>query len=365
MIKKIINLTKRLIRYQTITGNHKEVKKSFYFIKNYLKNFSINEEEKNNYFSLIITNCSSLKENFDIIYHGHIDVVSPSEKNQFTPKEMNNRIYGRGALDMKGGLAVLLVLLKNLEQEGLKNKRILLLITSDEEIGGTNGTEYLFKKYKFRSKFFITAEGEKDFLLKVKQKGVLMLKISTTTKGGHSAYVWESPNAILELVNIYTQIKSLFPTINTKNHWHSTVNLGEIRGGVAVNSIADFAEMKIDIRFCEPWKSPEEILKKIKKIINKNKAKMSVIYKTNLMDTSLNNKNIQMLNKICKKNLGVAKDLYFNNHCTNDARFANHYKIPAVAFGPIGNNYHARNEYVEIDSLIKCFRILKEFTYSL
>jgi succinyl-diaminopimelate desuccinylase len=54
-------------------------------------------------------------------------------------------------------------------------------------------------------------------------------------------------------------------------------------------------------------------------------------------------------------------DLYFQNHGTNDARFAADADIPAVGFGPVGDNYHAKNEYVSVESLELYSKILDQF----
>lgn len=360
-VKEIINLTKKLIEYKTISNDINENKKALDFIKNYLKNLDSKFYQKNNYYSLLVSNCEIEKniKKFDLILHGHIDVIT-GKNEQFFPYIKENRIYGRGALDMKSGLSVLIFLMKNIN-ETIKNKKILLMITSDEEIGGENGTNFLFKEVGVRGKFFITAEGEKKYFLKIKQKGVLMFKIVARTKGNHSAYTWNSQNAILKIFDFYNQAKKLFPEKRDKNHWYSTINLGTINGGKAINSIPNYCEANFDVRFCEPWKNPEEIFNKLKKIALKLNVEIKIIYKTNLSLNNKNNNYIMLLHKIAKKILYIKKSLFFNNHGTNDARFASSFGIPAIAFGPVGDNYHTNNEWVDIKSLEKYYLILKDF----
>lgn len=364
MQKRLIWLTKKLITFKTITGNKKEIYKSFTFLKKYLQDLSIKEISNNGFSSLLISNYQ-IKQSFayDVILHGHIDVVPATDNLQFIPVVKGNKLFGRGALDMKGGLACMIELLK---QSKKINKKILLMITSDEEIGGTNGTEYLLKNLGYTGKFFITGEGEKDWLLKYKQKGVLMINLKVKGKGEHSAYTWIGENAIKKLFSIYLEIEKLFPEDKTnKDHWYSTINLGKISGGLAVNSIPETAEAEIDIRFCSPWKTYKEILKKIQDIVLKYKgAKISIKYATDPMNTSLNNPHLQKLNELLKKTLNSKKDFYFKNHGTNDARFASQVNIPAVGFGPIGKNYHAKNEFVYIKSLSTYYKILNQFIIS-
>lgn len=366
MEEELIKLTKRLITFKTITGNYGEIQKLFDYIKKYLCDLHIKQYENNNYQSLAISNTSITRKKFDIILHGHIDVAPVKNKKEFIPFIKGNRLYGRGSLDMKAGVACLIFLMKQLRLEPLNSIKILLLLTSDEEKGGSNGTEYLLKKIGFRSNFFLTAEGEKNYLIKVKQKGVLMIKLKSYGKGEHSAYTWVGKNAITQLFEAYEKIKLLFPeNLSDKKHWYTTINLGKITGGLAANSIPDYAEADIDIRFCEPWQTPEQIFHVLKKAIGQYKGiTIETIYKTNMMTTSIQNPYIRMLNAIAKKELGLSNDLYFQNHGTNDARFASECGIPAVAFGPIGANYHTNNEYVFIDSLVHFYKILKKYVSS-
>lgn len=363
MKEELIKLTKKLITFRTVTGNYRETKRAFNYIKKYLRSLHIKEYESNGYKSLAISNTSITKKKFDFIFHGHIDVAPVKDNKEFVPYVKNNRIYGRGSLDMKGGVACLLYLMKQIELKSLRSKKILLLLTSDEERGGSNGTEYLLKKIGFRSHFFLTAEGEKNYSIKVKQKGVLMIKLKSYGKGEHSAYTWVGKNAITQLFETYKKIELLFPpNFSDKKHWYTTINLGKVTGGLAPNSIPDFAEAEIDIRFCEPWQSPEEILSAIHKVIGKNrKIVVEPLYKTAMMNTNIKNPFIKALNSIAKKKFNLSDDLYSLNHGTNDARFASECGIPAVAFGPVGSNYHTSGEYVLVDSLVNFYRTLNEF----
>lgn len=360
-------LTAELIKFKTITGSNNEVDKAFSFISNFLSKLHIKQFENNGFKSLAISNTDFNRKKFDLILHGHIDVVPAKNNKDFIPYFKKNRLFGRGALDMKGGLACLLMIMKNYELIIKKPKKILLLITSDEETGGKNGSEYLLKNVGFRADFFITAEGEKKYLIKVKQKGVLFLKLKVKGKGEHSAYTWKGVNAIKRFFTVYNKIETLFPNNReAKNHWYSTINLGKISGGIVANSVPTFTEGEIDIRFCEPWKTSSQVFTKIHKLISHYKnVFLEPIYKTEMTYTDKNNQNIISLNLIAKKILGFKKNLYFNNHGTNDARFASDLGIPAVGFGPTGQNYHADNEWVDIKSLEEYYQILKYFLLSL
>lgn len=362
MKQELIKVTKRLVGFKTVTGNKNELDKSYTFVKKYLSHLNIGEYVNNGYKSLAISNVSLKEKKYDLILHGHMDVVTVASKVEFVPKVKDGNIYGRGALDMKGGLACFMVLMKNLKNKKTKLK-VLLLITSDEEIGGENGTKYLLSKIGYQGDFFITAEGEKDYFLKTEQKGVFMFKLIATGRGDHSAYTWKGENAIVKLFAVYKQIEKLFPfPADSKDHWYSTINLGLIKGGIMKSSIPDMAEAELDIRYCGKNFTAKKIEDSIRKIVKKFKGvKYKVLFNTPLMKASNDEPQIKLMNEVAKKVLGSKNDLFFKNHGTNDARFASDIGIPAIGFGPVGNNYHIKNEYVIIKSLVDYYSIIVEF----
>lgn len=358
---ELIHITQKLTGYKTVTGNHSQADKCLSFIESYLKDAAglhFDRIVKNGFHSLLISTQSDYKKSFDLILHGHIDVV-PAEGEQFVPKVVGNRIYARGAADMKGGVAALLTFMKY--DAIASGKNILLVLTSDEEIGGINGTGYILKAKSIKGSFFISAEGERDWLIKSKQKGVVMAKITANGVGEHSSYTWKGKNAILELIDIYKDVESLFPHKSDSANWYTTINMGKIQGGTAINSIPDTAEALIDIRFCSPWKTPEEVYKKVESVVEKHKGKIKQIMTAHPMNTDDKDSSVRKLNKIAQTVLNTSRSLFFKNHGTNDARYAAELNIPAVAFGPIGKNYHAKKEYVDTTSIETFYTILKKF----
>lgn len=364
--KTLIELTKKLVSMPSITDNSKINASVLDFIKEHLTSdkIIIKEFEKNNIKSLAFYPKNPAKV-FDVIFHGHTDVVPANSDKDFKPYIENGKLYGRGACDMKGGLAVLILLFEQLIEEG--NNKVALFITSDEEVGGKNGTKYLFEQLKPEAKFFITAEGSEGAnILKYKQKGVLKLRLVANGKGGHAGYTWEGVNAIKKLYKVYSQIEALFPEDTTDtDHWYTTINLGTIEGGTISNSIPDHASAVINIRFADDWKTAERILTAINNIITDNPGtEIQVIDITPMVTNKKDHPLVVRLNRIAKEQLDLKQDFYFKNHGTNDARFAAAAGIPAVGFGPVGRNCHAKDEYISIESMKQYYKIYKKFTDS-
>lgn len=81
-----------------------------------------------------------------LYFHGHYDVV-PADAAQFVPRRVGGRLYGRGASDMKGGLAAMIYAARALADCGLPDDgRIGLTIVPDEETGGARGSRYLVEQ---------------------------------------------------------------------------------------------------------------------------------------------------------------------------------------------------------------------------
>lgn len=71
----------------------------------------------------------------DIILNGHIDVVPPTADDQFVPRTEGGRCYARGAGDMKAGIVVIVEVMKRLLDQRYADKKVMLMITGDEEVG--------------------------------------------------------------------------------------------------------------------------------------------------------------------------------------------------------------------------------------
>ena len=153
MKEEIINTLKDLLSYKTYEENKKEFDGIFEYIKSKYNNLYISEYEFNGKKSIVLSNTDS--KSFDIIFCGHVDVV---HHDTYDYTEDNYNIYGRGTIDMKGSVAVLLEIIKNVKT----NKKIAVFITSDEEIDGYCAS-MLSKMYD--AKLAVIPDGGSDFEL--------------------------------------------------------------------------------------------------------------------------------------------------------------------------------------------------------
>ena len=159
-----------------------------------------------------------------IILHGHLDVV-PVEKNKWSKPAFdavieNEMIWGRGAVDMKNGNAMILASLYELLKSGWKPKRsISLIFFADEEAGGLLGSHFVTKNFPEYFENCSEAVGEvggfshtlsngvRLYLIETAQKGIAWMKFSTKGTAGHGSMV-NNQNAITKLSKALTDLSN-------------------------------------------------------------------------------------------------------------------------------------------------------------
>jgi len=357
MIKKeLTKITKDLVSFNTTSNNYPELKKCSEYIKDYFKNSNLNIKtlEKNKIISLYISTKKSYSP--DILLNAHFDVV-PGKNNQFKAKIIKDKLYGRGAIDDKGPLAIAMFVLKEISKLHF-DKNIALLATSDEEKGGFNGMKYAISKLNLKPRFTITLDGGTLHKYVTKEKGLIHLKLTARGISCHGSRPWLGINAIEKLINVYPKIKSLFK-MNKKNNWEKTINLGFISGGDAVNKVPDKGEMKLDIRYTE-FDNPKKIISDIKNICAKEKIEVTILANEPLFHTHPENEKIKALLKSHKKVTKVTPILGAE-HGASDARHLSEKNIPCIVTYPKGEGLHSDKEYIDLKSSETLAKVLLDF----
>ena len=121
---------------------------------------------------------------FRVIFNAHLDVV-PAEPSQFAPRREGDRLYARGAQDMKVSALSLATVFR--EQAPVLPYPIGLQLVTDEEVGGRHGTRHQVVMQGVRSQFVIIGEHSRLDLV-ADSKGLLHAKLVATGTGGHGAY---------------------------------------------------------------------------------------------------------------------------------------------------------------------------------
>jgi len=178
---------------------------------------------------------------------GHYDTVWPLGTVAQRPFSVEgNIIRGPGVLDMKGGLAQIVLALKALQELELEPELLpLVLVNSDEEIGSRSSTRYIRTLAQHVSRTFVMepAMGEEG-IIKTERKGVGRFTITVHGKAAHAGLDPEGgASAILELSHV---IQTLFALNDADSG--VTVNVGMVDGGLQPNVIAPHGQAVVDVR---------------------------------------------------------------------------------------------------------------------
>jgi succinyl-diaminopimelate desuccinylase len=291
-----------------------------------------------------------------VVLHGHIDVV-PGRPEQFVPRIDGDRLFGRGAYDMKGGLASMMVAARDLaEQDAV---RVHLVVVSDEESDEITqrGSDYLVEQ-GYTGDFAITGEPT-DLHIGVQAKGVLAMRIEVSGKSAHGSTPWLGDNAVLKAIDVFRQIESMpFSRESSEFFDRPSISLGRIIGGDVINKVPDLCAMDVDVRYL-PGQDPEEILEGVREIPD---VHVSKVFTRAPAIVERSNPYVQLLASAVAEGT-PAERISVGRDGASDAISFIEAGVPAVEFGPEGAGHHGPEEWVSIPSLSRYRTALVEFVH--
>ncbi len=289
-----------------------------------------------------------------IVLHGHIDVV-PGREGQFEPSTEGDRLFGRGAYDMKGALAAMMLAINDLKRQGAVRVRLAVVPDEESEDEPYRGTDLLVDN-GLGGDFAITGEPT-DMHVGVAAKGVLAVRLEVRGRSAHGSTPWEGDNAVLKAFDIFRRIESLpFSRESSELFDRPSINLGRILGGDALNKVPDTCVIDVDIRYL-PEQRPEELLAQISELPD------SEVVSTFTRPPVEVDRDLEYVRALCAAAsphhegdvASVGRD------GASDAISFLRVGVPAVEFGPLGGGHHGPEEWVSIRSLRTYRRALGDF----
>ncbi|AOL16295.1 succinyl-diaminopimelate desuccinylase [Sulfolobus sp. A20] len=373
----IIKLTSELIKIPSISGsNQKEISE---FIKDWLNDYAGVKAKVNEFDPGWYTVVAEKGDGDNIIIlNGHYDVVPPGDLKKwdtdpFSGYIKDNKVFGRGATDMKGGLAVLMKVFSEIDT---KKYKIVFSAVPDEEIGGLHGSLKLAQIYD--SNLVVIGEPSGSTSMTLAEKGLFQLKLKGFGRLAHGSLPSLGDNAILKVMRDLERLNTEINKINIDlpsdleeiiKDTETIYNLPEvfkisfnpsvIKGGVKTNVVPDYCEIEIDMRI-PPGISSNSLLDYVKN----NVIKETIVEPIDLSDpnyTSPNDNYVKIFDKAIKEVIGVkAKKIIITG--ATDGRFFRYKGVPVIVYGPgelgVAHNY---NEFVSFDELNRSYRVLKHF----
>ncbi|MER8706699.1 succinyl-diaminopimelate desuccinylase [Mesorhizobium sp. M0323] len=321
-----------------------------------------------------------------LMFAGHTDVVPVGDETAWTHPPFgaeiaNGEMFGRGAVDMKGGIACFVAAVaRHIAQKGGPKGSVSLLITGDEEGPAINGTTKLLE--------WAAAKGEKwhaaivgeptnpdalGDMIKIGRRGSLSGTVVVNGRQGHAAYPQLADNPVRGLVTLVDAL--LHPVFDNGTRDFQPTNLEVTSidvGNPATNVIPAKAAATFNIRFNDIWTAETiqaEIHNRLDRAAKRKKyragKKTPVDYEIVWRDgpshvfLTRDDRLIETLGGSIKAVTG-RKPALSTSGGTSDARFIKDY-CPVVEFGLVGKTMHMVDERVAIADLETLTQIYLRF----
>ncbi|MGQ9722443.1 MAG: M20 family metallopeptidase [Candidatus Jordarchaeum sp.] len=330
-----------------------------------------------------------------LLWNGHMDVVPAGRRENWATDPFigvvrDGKIFGRGASDMKSGVAAAMVMASQLsEMDADFNGRIQLDFVPDEETGGYHGTKYLVERGLSLGDACIVGEGTSSrvwgIAVRIAEKGILDLKISALGKTSHASVPFLGENAIDKLMRVLSIVKEMenkkielppivqriidqsmlyyegiakyysLPTDVFRQLFSKmTINIGVIKGGVKTNVVPDYAEAKVDIRLL-PGQNPEETYSEIERKVHDSGIRGIGLDKDVALPSYENPDGafVTLVKRCVAEITGAEQVNTIIGSGATDARYIRSLRgIPTVILGPGNQSSHSANEYVDIMDMV-------------
>jgi succinyl-diaminopimelate desuccinylase len=293
-----------------------------------------------------------------VVLHGHLDVV-PGLPGQFDPRIEGDRLYGRGAYDMKGALAAMLVVAAAMRDQDAVRVRLGIVGDEESEEEAERGSDHLVDS-GFVGDFAITGEPT-DLHIGVEAKGVLALRLEVGGTAAHGATPWLGDNAVLNAIDVFRSIESLpFARHSSELFDRPSINLGRIWGGDALNKVPDRCVIDVDIRYL-PQQDPADVLAEVRALPG---IGATSLFTRPPATVDRNSPYVRALREAAAAHhdgepMSVGRD------GASDAVSFLRVGVPAVEFGPLGAGHHGPEEWVSVSSLETYRQALEAFLRSI
>jgi glutamate carboxypeptidase len=281
----------------------------------------------------------------------HMDTVWPlGTLAERPPRVEGDRYVAPGAADMKGGIVIALGALSGLHSLGLQPASdVLLLLTSDEEIG-SRASRSLIEEQARQSQLVLCLEpGMPDGSLKTARKGGMTVKIKTTGRAAHAgADHAAGVNAIEEMAHQVISLQAL-----TNYELGTTVSVGKIEGGVTTNIVPPACTAFVDVRIALP--AERERMDRVLRAMRPRMPGAGLEVEISPGRPPMPRNEIMAAAYQKARQIGERCGLQLTEASTggaSDANFAAALGVPVLdGLGVVGGGLHAVDEYIEITSL--------------
>jgi len=299
---------------------------------------------------------------------GHLDTVGVEGMDApFDPVERDGRLYGRGAQDMKGGVAAMVGAARWIaEHGGLESGRLVLAGVADEEYASI-GADALVTEWKADA---AVVTEPTDLIIAIGHRGFSWVEITTRGIAAHGSRPKDGRDAILRMGRVLARLESLDKDLQAGPP-HPILGTGSLHaslidGGREISTYPDRCTLKMERRLItgEPLEigleEVEKILAELKRQDPEFDACAEFIFGRPPYELPRDHELAESLQKIMSSE-GRSPQVSGMSFWT-DAAILGQSGIPSVVFGPGGAGLHGISEYVLIDEVLACQQALVDLT---
>jgi acetylornithine deacetylase len=315
-----------------------------------------------------------------LLLNGHVDVVpaTPEHHWSFNPwggEVADSRMYGRGAADMKGGVAAMVYAVRALKEAAVElSGDVTLEMVIEEECTGNGALAARARGYGADAAIIPEPFGRR--LLEA-QVGVMWARVTVRGRGAHAERASASVNAVLKACALLEAVKELENRVNDPADRHSlfrviehplNYNVGIVRGGDWASSVPEECVFEVRIS-CYPGEDLEEVGSRFRAHLleaaerdawlSENPPEVGFYaFRAEGCVVDRGEPIVQALQG-CHREVTGEEPGFFSFTGTTDARFFNLYHgMPATCYGPTGANLHAPDEWVDLESVREVTKVL-------
>jgi acetylornithine deacetylase len=276
----------------------------------------------------------------------------------FDPIERDGRIFGRGSGDMKGGVAAMLAAARTLANEGWDNGRLLVAAVVDEEYMSI-GAEALVKSWSADAAVITEPTGLK---VAIGHKGFSWIEITTEGRAAHGSRPAEGRDAILRMGRVLQQLEELSRKLQARTPHpvlgHASLHASIINGGRELSTYPEKCVLQLERRNVS-GEGPEVALSEVEEILSALRheddefvANARLMFDRAPYEMPTGHDLPRRLETVVKS---IGRDTCREGMTYwTDAAILGQAGIPTVVFGPGGEGFHAREEFVFVDHVKAC-----------
>jgi acetylornithine deacetylase/succinyl-diaminopimelate desuccinylase family protein len=307
-----------------------------------------------------------------IMLNGHMDTVPVGrgwKHSPFGAEIEGGRMYGRGTIDMKAGLASILWAVVECHRQGLPKRGQLTLAAVVDEEAIDLGTYTLIQKGYARGVDFAMIPEATDLQIVTAHRGRVVIEVEVHGRATHSYWPEHGVNAIDKTVILLDRLPK-FPTPKHPRLGESTLNTLKIEGGQEqVMLVPDRCRIVID-RCLVPGYTSRQALADIVALIRH----LQIQADAKLVDRKTpfcepfeipdDSPPVQMVMNVASRVLGTKRRIGFHLGPCDSCILVSEAKVPTIEFGPIGGGLNESDEYVEIASVRRTAEVYAELIKS-